>query len=381
MRALARLRRFWLDLHLWLGVGLLVPFALLGVSGSVLTFHDELDRLASPQRHQVAQGAPAPLADLLAAAAEATPEGFAATALRPPERAGEAVQVQVRARARPANGARPETRTIFLDPSDGRVLDIANTRGGLFGVLHQLHGSLMIPEVGRKVVGWMGWAMFASCLTGLWLWWPRNGALVRGLRWARSPRTTTNLHHLSGFWLAIPLAVLAFTGAYISFPQFARGLVGAFAPLSEARSASGPPGGGPAPIETPQLSVDAAVSAAHAAAPEAQIIAINLPTPGRDGEAAAWRMQVRLPGREALANVSVDDATGAAQLSAPPQPDQDVARWMRRLHDGTDYPLAWRVIIALAGLAPAVLGVTGLIMWLRRRGARRALRRARQLTD
>jgi uncharacterized iron-regulated membrane protein len=378
LKALARLRRFWLDVHLWIGVALLIPFAILGVSGSVLTFHDELERLVSPHRYEVSEGAPAPLQRLIDAARPALPEGFVVTGVRPSAHEGAPVLVQARSTALTAPGVRPETRTAFVDPADARVLDVANTRADAFGVLHQLHGSLMIPENGRKVVGWMGWAMLISSLTGIWLWWPRNGALLQGLRWSRSPRTTTNLHHLSGFWISIPLAVLAFTGAYISFPQFSRSMLGVFVTLpSEGQRGpgGGPPGGGAAPIDQPQLSADAAARAALEAAPGAALVAVNLPTPGRDGDAPSWRVQIKRPDTEAFVNISVNDATGQARASGEPTPDQNVARWMRRLHDGADYPMVWRVIIALGGIAPALLGVTGIVMWLRRRAARRAIRR------
>jgi uncharacterized iron-regulated membrane protein len=309
----------------------------------------------------------------------ALPDGFVVTAVRPPAEEGAPALVQSRSTAPTAPGVRPETRTAFVDPASARVLDVANTRADVFGVLHQLHGSLMIPDIGRKVVGWMGWAMLISSLTGIWLWWPRNGPVLKGLRWARSPRTTTNLHHLSGFWLSIPLAILAFTGAYISFPQFSRSMLGVFValPSGEQRGPSGGgPGGGPSPIEQPQLSVDAAAGAALSVAPGAGVIAVNLPTPGRDGEPPSWRVQVKLADAEAFANVSVNDASGEARAPDAPQSDQNVARSMRRLHDGTDYPMVWRVIIALAGVAPALLGITGIVMWLRRRAARRAIVRA-----
>jgi uncharacterized iron-regulated membrane protein len=48
---------------------------------------------------------------------------------------------------------------------------------------------------------------------------------------------------------------------------------------------------------------------------------------------------------------------------------------MRKIHDGADLGL-WRPVIFLAGIAPAVLGVTGLVMWLRRRARRLALQAA-----
>ena len=47
---LARLRRLWLDVHLWIGVGLMVVLIPLSVSGAVLVFHDEIDRTLYAQR-------------------------------------------------------------------------------------------------------------------------------------------------------------------------------------------------------------------------------------------------------------------------------------------------------------------------------------------
>jgi LPXTG-motif cell wall-anchored protein len=49
---------------------------------------------------------------------------------------------------------------------------------------------------------------------------------------------------------------------------------------------------------------------------------------------------------------------------------------MRQVHDGTDTGPVWQWIITLAGLAPAVLGVSGVVMWLRRRARRQRLAEA-----
>ena len=46
---------------------------------------------------------------------------------------------------------------------------------------------------------------------------------------------------------------------------------------------------------------------------------------------------------------------------------------MRQIHDGNDMGIVWQTIIFLAGLAPAILGITGVVMWLRRRARRRAI--------
>ncbi len=101
---------------------------------------------------------------------------------------------------------------MWLDPATGKVLDKASSNGGLVRVMHNIHGSLMVPGVGRQIVGWIGVAMLVSSLTGIWLWWPLTGSLRRGFRWKRQPTTNANLHYLTGFWIAIPLAMLSLTG-------------------------------------------------------------------------------------------------------------------------------------------------------------------------
>ena len=41
---------------------------------------------------------------------------------------------------------------------------------------------------------------------------------------------------------------------------------------------------------------------------------------------------------------------------------------MRRLHDGTRMGFVWQLLVFLGGILPAVLAVTGIIMWWRARG-------------
>jgi hypothetical protein len=74
--------------------------------------------------------------------------------------------------------------------------------------------------------------------------------------------------------------------------------------------------------------------------------------------------------------VKVDDVTGAATTAADGQRDR-VRPLYRRLHDGTGLGLIWQIIIFQSGIAPAVLGVTGIIMWLRTRGWRAEMKRRR----
>lgn len=366
-----RLRRLWLNVHLWIGVGLLVALIPLGISGALLVWHEPLDQLLHPHRFTVSRST----ADLapsryLAAAQGAFGAEATVTRLRFPGEDGGPVIASGRMTGKTAPGARPASLTAWIDPGTARVLDVAETRGEFLGVMHRLHGSLMIPGFGRKVVGWLGWAMTASCLTGLWLWWPRNGALLKALRWRRSPSVFDNLHHRVGFWVLVPLLVVSLTGVYIAFPQTSRALFGVAE--SGPRGEAGGPRGQERPLTAPNLTIDAAVAAARAAAPGAAPASVALPGQGRR---PSWRIEMARPGATDTLTLQVADADGEVRTAPARTASDTLSPLMRRLHDGRDMGLAWQALLVISGIAPPLLGVTGVIMWLRRRARRRALRR------
>src|SRR5690606_24807262 len=215
-----------------------------------------------------------------------------------PEEAGEPVMVMA---AKPGEG-RPQRLTVYLDPPSAQVLATARSGEGVFQVLHVLHGSLMIPGVGRQIVGWIGVAMLVSSISGLWLWWPLTGSVRRGLRWKRQPNFDTNLHHQFGFWISMPLFVLSLTGVWISFPK-------AFAGFESAPAQRGPGGaGGPGarralPLAVaPELVAPTVALAEQAAGGKA--VSLSWPT----DQKAQWTVRVAQgTGAEAEVTVAAED--------------------------------------------------------------------------
>ena len=198
----AQLRRLWLNVHLWIGIGIAALLVPISLSGALLVWHDEIDTWINPHRYAVTGTEVAqPVSAYLAKAAEAVakdPANLRATIVRYPEK-GWPVRITMRGQSRDA-GARPRVITVFLDPPTAAVLDVMEFRSSFFGFLHVFHENLTIPEYsGRQIVGWVGTGLLIMSLTGLWLWWPRGGSFLRGLRWTRSGRFTFNLHHLIGF--------------------------------------------------------------------------------------------------------------------------------------------------------------------------------------
>jgi uncharacterized iron-regulated membrane protein len=355
-----QLRQLWLQVHKWIGLTLAILIVPISLTGAALVWHDALDEVINPQR--VSEERPA-----------LTPSVYATTAVREAATGEKLVSLAFPTEAGPITatlaqpgksaGGRPVRTLLYLDPTDAKVVDRTTNNAGLIRVMHQLHGSLMVPGVGRQIVGWIGVAMLISSLTGLWLWWPLKGGFRRGLRWQRQPTTSANLHHLGGFWICLPLAVLSATGAWISFPAF-------FAQISS--DPAGPSAAerarrlGAAPIAETRLTPEQIVQLAnpHATGPLTQL---TWPTEPK----RKWKASFARDGGPA--EVEVADKDSEVTPPKPPQPET-TARLMRRIHDGTDMGLAWQIIIFIGGLIPALLAVTGIMMWLNIRRRDRAMR-------
>src|SRR4029079_843587 len=256
----SRLRRFWLNIHLCIGLGLAVLLIPISLSGALLVWHDHVDALINPARYAVTSGQAQPPSALLASASASRGRGFVPVVVRIPEGDdGWPAAVTAREQRRVEGGGRPRLVTVYLDPPTARVLDTAEFRNSLIGFLHRFHENLTIPEYsGRAVVGWAGVGMLVLSLSGIYLWWPRNAGFLRGLRWRRGPATSFNLHHLFGFWIAIPLAAVSATGVYLGFPRQARELLSSVAPMTPQQR-----GGFNAPLlASPRIDLDRALELA-----------------------------------------------------------------------------------------------------------------------
>jgi uncharacterized iron-regulated membrane protein len=375
-----RLRAAWWAIHRWIALVLCLLLVPNAISGALLVWHDELEPLLHPERFAVTGNGTAVTSSYLDNARAALPANFTPIVVRFPAEEGRPITVMARGEEA---GVR-QLLTVYLDPPSGRVLDVVNFRSSFFGFLHRFHENLTIPEYsGHAIVGWAGVGMLILSLTGLWLWWPRNGVFRAGLRWRRAgDATISNLHYLLGFWIALPLALVSFTGIYLSFPQTARSTMSAIAPMNPQ---AGRPITAQLARET-QLTPDAALDAARNAKPGWRPSALFLATlqsergerserPAQRGErtdrgeraAATWRVQLRDPGSNDITNVIVNDRDGTARSLPDPLAGDRAAQWIRALHEGSRGGPVWQIAVFLTGVFPPIFAFTGIVMWLRRR--------------
>ena len=205
--------------------------AVIGVSGSALVFREQIERAMHPAEFRVRRGVPQSL-DAIVAQAERTHPGWRVSSLKD-FTPGEPLTLLMR----PAQGALGlNYRSVSVDRSTGAVLSDQMRFAGVFGFLTSLHFYLLAGHTGLLVSGWMALGLVLLCVTGLVVWWPGVQRCLSALvlrprrRWQR---LLWDLHAVTGFWFAVPLAIqqkvwptgrvpLAACSARLGFPMTGR---------------------------------------------------------------------------------------------------------------------------------------------------------------
>lgn len=123
------------QIHLWIGLVLCVPFVLIGLTGSILVFEDELNSALGPAaRHPAAGGAARPPSDIIAAA-RAAPASFVPVSYAAPGTAGQLASARLAPARRDAPGA--DAIRINIDPAS--LETFPEPQNGFFWQIFFLH--------------------------------------------------------------------------------------------------------------------------------------------------------------------------------------------------------------------------------------------------
>ena len=356
------MRRFISWLHRYVGVAAVVMLVMSGITGALITFDTEIDRMTHPglRRAEARQGSAS--VDTLAASARLARSRDPVRMLVFPELPGDAVEVWYRG----------SSMRAYLDPYDGHVLGLRDTHDSLMGILVDLHTNLLAGETGRAVIGSFGLAAVLLVVLGVWLWWPRRGRWRQALtvKWeAGAARVWLDVHKVAGSVTAVFLLVIAATGAALALP-------GAVTePLLVALTGAGAQQAAPASSSRAgrRASLDLMVQQAEATFSEGRMMRLMLPaTP--DGPVT---VRMRLPGEiHQLGRTFVHfDQYDGRLLRADSALESNLATrinaWFYPLHTGFYGGVGTRMLNVLFGLALALIALSGGWMWVRNRIAKR----------
>jgi uncharacterized iron-regulated membrane protein len=376
-------RRLWLDVHLYLGLVVGAMLAVIGVTGSLLVFWQEIDEWLDPAMFTVSappegEHAFAPLSAIRAALDQALPPGAKAGGISAPRNESGCYKVYY------DEEVSGDTRRLCIDPYRAKVLADKvywSKRGVLdhsfMSFLFQLHWSLLLYDFfgdNGVVVGIAAILLIVSVATGVYLWWPPPGKWRAGLtlkRGAKGERLNYDLHKLAGIYTALVLLAVLISGVSMNLHDQFVWAVERAAPLSPAQRGdikSGPADG------RKTIPFDAAVGAASAQYPEGRLHNVGFPAKD-DGVYKVCRNEIAsLSHFIGLRCVEVDQYSGEILVVEDPvqgTAGDVVMQWQWPLHSGRAFGWTGRILVFLTGLACPLLYATGVIRWLQKRRARK----------
>jgi uncharacterized iron-regulated membrane protein len=381
--ALARrrpaLRQLFLRLHRWIGLLAGAVFVLIGLSGGLLAFREDIDELlnASIMRVQPpAQASPKPLDEILAAAVAAMPPDAKLERLTLPRHTRAAASVTYMV---DSDDLESDFYEVFVDPYTAQVKGRRLLLHGdktfsqpFVAILLAFHSALLLGANNAYLVGFLGIFLCFSVLVGLYLWASANGPWRLGLqvKWnASRERVVYDLHRSVGIYGAAILLVMLLTGVAMTFKPATRSVTTFFSPVRPD-----PDFGKSKPIPTAApVGVDAAAAAANAVFPDGRLHRVLLPsTP--TGVYVVGKQSESEPNRtKTYRNVGVDQYTGHVlqlQDRAAFTGGERFLEWLFPLHSGEAFGAIGRPLTLLFGLLPLALFVTGFLRWRQKRRGR-----------
>jgi len=334
--------------------------AIMGVTGSVLVFRQELDARRLPVQWRALR-TPAPAnASIVIARVSARYPAMRIVSLAAPNAFNPTFVATLGGRGR---------LIVACDPATGEVLGPMPRPAAWLAFVRQLHETLLIGGTGREWNGVGAAFLLLLAATGLVNWWPGVGNWRRALKvnfrfgWRR---INFDLHRAAGFWTLVLLSFWAISGMYFAWTRQVFDLVNRWSPVISARP--------PTVVATPRAAVappdvDALIARAGLLDPGATWSGIFFPY-SRQAPLEVIMRRSGGTGREYENTVYFNPYTGEHLATWRYGVNESVGDWLIwlqvPLHFGTSWGLAVKMIWAIAGLVLPLLALSGAVMYWNR---------------
>ena len=352
--------RVWIfNIHLYSGLALGLVITILGLTGSLIVYKPETERLFSAaMAHVQPLGRIVSVADLYRSV----------HAFRPADRIDRLYTWGGPTAAWMFRTIRPDGRRqyVYVDQYRGNVLGEYIMDGSLLQWCYELHDNFLLGKRGLIANGYGALLLTVLCASGLVVWWPGAKRVITGFHFhTRAGWKTQNydIHKILGFFAMAPLIVLAISGAYYAFPEQYRKIAGS---VTGTVSYLEPPGshstsGAEAPL-------DRVFAAATQTIPDADLTILTFPST-RNGSFTVRKRLVgdwsRLGNQYLYIDRYSGDVLRVDLLDRLPLGAR-LVNAMSPLHYGSFGGNWTRILWIFMGLVPGVLFISGFLMWWNR---------------
>ncbi len=398
-------RQLWVKIHRWAGLAMAGFLVIVGLTGSLLAFYPELQRLLNPHWYPDREPATWLPASDLAELVEARDPRLQVTRMEL-QAFDETTTAWVA--TRPDSASQPPTELeyyrMILDPTTGQELDRCRLWGSiplnLMDFIYSLHYALALGMTGMWILGICALVWTVDCFVGFYLtlpagprvkaaaprtldqsWWTRwKPAWL--VKWKSSAyRLNFDLHRAGGLWTWGFLLIFAWSSVFMNlwdtvYTWTTQALVEYHMPWTEMPVRV-------QPLERPKLSWREAQTRGEALMAEQSAqygFAVEQPVALTfDAERGAYTWQVRTNqeiddrSRRWTTQVLFDADTGELKLTLLPSGQytgNTISNWLYALHMANVFGLPYRILVSVIGLVVTMLSITGIYIWWKKRRSR-----------
>ncbi|WP_281635826.1 PepSY-associated TM helix domain-containing protein [Flavobacterium marginilacus] len=220
-------------IHLWLGLASGLIVIILGITGCLYVFEEELRPLVHKHYHvDEVKKTPLPFSKLLAIAETQSENPISGCKIYN----NKDRTVAFWSFNKLENNSiwywdDYDRLYIYIDPYTGKVEKLEDYNFEFFFVVRMLHQTLFLKhDIGDPIVGTATILFVISLITGLILWWPKNKSAAKQRFWFRWKDTTKwkrknyDLHNILGYYMMIFALIIALTGLIWAFEWYDSGL-------------------------------------------------------------------------------------------------------------------------------------------------------------
>jgi uncharacterized iron-regulated membrane protein len=193
--------------HFYAGLFVAPFLVVLALTGLVMVYGGSIETFLGKKYHVAPGGERLSVVQQALAAQDAIPHGTVTMYVSPPtdDRAGVFLV-----------NADNVDHVVSVDPHDGKILGTIEKQKTWFYWADNIHGTLLIGDVGDRLQEIAAGLGIVMVLTGLYLWWPRDGrglssVLIPNL-WAKGRRLWKELHVTAGFYISVVLLFFLVSG-------------------------------------------------------------------------------------------------------------------------------------------------------------------------